>query len=126
MQLTELCEIWRLVGDYESGREMSAALTRVPCLRVPVSEFDKIAASLSASSSGHDPSQFFRSQARQATALFLVPTWVQVYEDDELRHGRRLATDQTVQPYRYTVVGIRDYGGVAYQDATALFCQRNQ
>lgn len=125
-QLTELCDIWRMLGAYEGGKEMGAAYTRVPCLRVPLSTFDKLAASLSAATTGTSPSEYFRSQARQATAVFLIPAWVGVQEDDELRYGRRIDVSGAVQPYSYTVVGIRDYDGIAYQDAKALFCQRNQ
>lgn len=126
MQLTERCDIWRMLGTYEGGKAMGAAYTQIPCLRVPISTLDKIASSLSAATSGSSPSEFFRSQARQATAIFLVPEWVSIMEDDELRFGRRHDTTGQIAQYRYTVAGIRTYDDFGYQDTHALFCQRLQ
>lgn len=126
MQLTERCDIWRMVGRYDGGKEESAVYTRIPCLRVPLGTFDKVASAMSASLSDNPPGQVFRDESRTAMALFLVENWVGVIEDDELRMGRRTTIDGTITQYRYTVSGIHDYDDFGYQNTLALFCERAQ
>jgi hypothetical protein len=123
-QLTERCDIWRMVGTFEGGKQMEAVYTRVPCLRVPISSFDKVANALVVRNTGNTES--FRSEGREATDVFLLPTWVPVQYDDELRRGRRTDITGQVVPYRYTVGGIRDYEGLGYQDTVAVFCAITQ
>lgn len=126
MQLTERCDIWGWVGEFDGSKQIKMLYEQIECLRVPISEMDKVAAALSTAMTNSTPTEYFRSQARQATALFLVPTWVNVREDNELRYGRRLDLTGAVQQHRYTVSGIRTYGTFGYQDNQALFCQRLQ
>jgi hypothetical protein len=109
-----------MVGAYEQGKTMKAVYTRVPCLRVPVSSFDKVANALMARDTGG--SESFRAEGRSSTDVFLVPKWVAVQTDDELRRGRRTDITGTVGPYRYTVDGLRDYEGLGYQSTVAVFC----
>lgn len=120
-QLTERTDLWRMVGTYDGGKTMKAVLTQVPCLRVPISSFDKLAAALTARDT--TPSESFRSQGRQSTDVFLLPAWVDVREDDELRRGRRTDITGTVVPFRFTVNGVRDYEQFGYQDTRAVFCE---
>lgn len=120
MQLTERCDVWRMVGSYDQGRQMTAVLTRVPCLRVPVSSFDKVAAALVARSTGN--SEGFRPEGRESTDVFLVAAWTGVQAEDELRQGRRVTVTGSVEPNRYVVNGVRDYDGFGYQDTLAVFC----
>lgn len=120
-QLTERCDVWRMVGTYEGGKTMQAVYTRVPCLRVPISSFDKLAAALTARDTS--PTESFRSQGRQSTDVFLLPAWADIREDDELRRGRRTDITGQVVPYRYKVNGIRDYETFGYQDTRAVFCE---
>lgn len=119
-QLTERTDIWRMVGAYDGGKTMKAVYTRVPCLRVPISSFDKVAAALVARSTGSTES--FRSEGRSSTDVFLLPSWVGVQVEDELRRGRRTDITGTVGQYRYTVDGLRDYEGLGYQSTVAVFC----
>jgi hypothetical protein len=123
-QLTERCDVWRMVGTYDAGKTEKPVYTRVPCLKVPMSSFDKVAQSLVGRSSA--ASESFRSGGRESTDLFLLPSWVPVLTDDELRRGRRVDVTGAVQPYRYTVNGIRDYEGLGYQDTIAVFCTATQ
>jgi hypothetical protein len=123
MQLTERTDVWRMVGTYDGGKTMQAVLTRVPCLRVPISSFDKLASALSASTRSNSPAEFFRSQGRESTDVFLLPAWVTVKTDDELRRGRRVDINGNAVPYRYTVNGVRTYETFGYQDQLAVFCQ---
>jgi hypothetical protein len=125
-QLTERCDVWRMVGVYDQGKTMTAVYTNAPCLRVPISGFSKLAAALSASSTAHSPSERFLIEARQATSVFLIPSWMRLFTDDELRRGRRVDINGNAVPYRYTVNGIRDYEGLGYQDTLAVFCQSLQ
>lgn len=126
MQLTDRCDVWRMVGTYDQGKTMQAILTRVPCLRVPVSEFDKVANALLASSRSSAPSENFRSGGRESTDVFLLPTWARVFAEDELRRGRYTDINSRVLQYRYIIGGARDYGGLGYQDTTAVFCTLTQ
>lgn len=119
-QLTERCDLWRMVGTYDGGKTMQAVYTRLPCLKVPMSSFDKLAGALVAHNSGSTES--FRSQARESTDLFLLPAWVAIQTDDEIRRGRRTDITGTVAAYRFTVNGLRDYEGLGYQDTLAVFC----
>ena len=123
-QLTEQCEVWRMVGQYDGGKQMEAVYTRVPCLRVPISSFDKVAAALVARSTGATES--FRSEGRTSTDVFLLPSWLSVQVEDEIRRGRRLDVRGAAVPYRYTVDGVRDYEGLGYQDTVAVFCAATQ
>lgn len=123
-QLTERCDVWRMVGTYDSGKQMKAVYTRVPCLRVPVSSFDKLASALAARSTGSTES--FRPEGRESTDLFLLPTTFQVQYDDEIRRGRRTDVTGTVVPYRFTINGIRDYETLGYQNTIAVFCTLTQ
>jgi hypothetical protein len=125
-QLTEFCHVVGWVGKFDGGREKSVKFHRVPCRRVPTSEMDKIAASLSAANTGSTPSEYFRSQARLSTAVFQIPKWVQVLEGDEIHHGRRTDVTGATKPFIWTIAGIRDYGDFAYQDTVMLFCDRSQ
>lgn len=125
-QLTDRCELWRFVGQYDASKNLQAVYTRVPCLRVPISSFDRLASAISASSRGTSPSESFRSEARESTDVFLVPNWVRILADDELRRGRRVDINGNAVAYRYTVDGIRDYDGLGYQDALAVFCRSLQ
>jgi hypothetical protein len=124
-----------MLGTYEEGKTMGAAYTRIPCLRVPISSFDEISSPLSSSTGTiqadrgtfpSPPSEYFHPEARQATAVFLVPQYVALLSEDELRHGRRTDITGTVQPYRYTVSGIQDYDTFAYQNIRLVFCMRMQ
>ena len=74
MQLTERCDIWRMLGTHDGGKQMGAAYTRIPCLRVPISTFDQISSALSAPTGSiqpdrgqfpSPPSEYFHPQARQ-------------------------------------------------------------
>lgn len=123
MQLTERTDIWRFVGAYDGGRTQQLVYTQVPCLRVPLSSFDKLAGALSSSMRPSVPSEYFRSEGRQATDVFLLPTWVAVRADDELRRGRRTDINGNVVANRYTVSGIRTFESFAYQDQQAVFCE---
>lgn len=123
-QLTELTDIWRMVGTYDGGKQMTAVYTRIPCLRVPISSFDKVAASLVARSTGS--TEGFHVEGRESTDIFLLPSWVPIQTEDELRRGRRTQVTGTVAQYRYTVNGIRDYEGLGYQDTVAVFCAVTQ
>lgn len=125
-QLTEKCDVWRMVGRYDGGKSMSAVYTAVPCLRVPISNFDKVAAALSAATTGSSPSESFQAQGRESTAVFLVPAYLVIQPDDELRRGRRIDINGNAVAYRYTVTGVRDYDGFAYQDTHAVFCRSMQ
>jgi len=125
-QLTEKCDLWRMVGAYDGGKSIQAVYTRVPCLRVPISSFDKVAGALLASTRSTSPSENFRSEARQSTDIFLVPAFVQVIADDELRRGRRVDINGNAVQYRYKVGGIQDYDGLGYQNVIAVFCQSLQ
>ena len=125
-QLTERCDIWRMTGRQDGGKIMKVVYPAVPCLRVPISSFDKVAAALSASTRDSSPSEYFRSEGRQSTDVFLLPRWVIVLTDDELRRGRRLDANGNPVQYRYTVAGIRDYETLGYQDTNAVFCQSMQ
>lgn len=119
-QLTERCDVWRFVQS-GSAKPITAVYTRVPCLRVPISSFDKVMAALSSATTDTQVSEYFRSEGRASTDVFLMPDWVNVRTDDELRRGRYLNNDgQTVQ-YRYNVDGIRTYESFAYQDTIAVF-----
>lgn len=121
MQLTERCDVWRMQGTYDQGRRETLVLSRVPCLRVPVSSFDKVASALVARSTGS--SESFRPQDRESTDLFLLPSWAAVQEEDEVRQGRRVDVTGAVQPNRYTVDGVREFTGLgSYQDTIAVFC----
>lgn len=122
MQLTEQCDVWRMVLQPGGGRMMSAVFTRVPCLRVPVSGFDKVAAALSNANTASAPSEFMHSEARESTDVFLVPDWLPLRTDDELRRGRYTDNNGTVVPHRYSVDGMRNYESFAYQDTKAVFC----
>jgi hypothetical protein len=122
VQLTETCDLWRMVLQPNGGREMSAVLTRVPCLRVPVSTIDKVEAALSAATTNTNPSEYFRSEARQSTDMFLLPDWLQVQTDDELRRGRYTDNNGDIVPYRYSVDGIRTYETFGYQGTICVFC----
>lgn len=135
MQLTERCDIWRMLGTYEGGKQIGAAYTRIPCLRVPISTFDQISASLSAATGTiqpdrgefpSPPSEFFHPLGRGSTAIFLIENHWSILAEDELRHGRRTDITGAVQPYRYTVAGIQDYDTFGYQDTRLIFCQRMQ
>ena len=126
MQLTEKTDLWRMVGAYDEGKTMQAILTRIPCLRVPISSFDTIASALSSSMKGNIPSEYFRAEGRDATDLFLLPAWVPVETDDELRRGRRTDINGAVVAYRFTVAGTRTYETFGYQDQQAVFCQSMQ
>lgn len=119
-QLTDRCEVWRFV-QADGSKPMTAVYTRVPCLRVPVSSFDKVAAALSAATTGTQPSEFTRSEARESTDVFLVPSWITLRTDDELRRGRYTDNNGTVVPYRYSVDGIRAYDSFGYQDTIGVF-----
>lgn len=123
MQLTERTDIWRMVGTYDAGKSMQAVYTQVPCLRVPISSFDKLAGALSSSMRPSMPSEYIRSEGRQATDVFLLPAWVAIQADDELRRGRRTDINGNVVAYRYTVSGIRMFESFAYQDQQAAFCE---
>ena len=121
-QLTDRCDIWRMVGQYDAGKQITAVYKTVPCLRVPISGFDRVANALAASTRDSSPSEYFRNEARESTDVFLIPTWVKVLTDDELRRGRRTDINGNAVQYRYTVDGIRDYDGLGYQDTFAVFC----
>lgn len=123
MQLTELTDIWRMVGSYDAGKTMQAVYTRVPCLRVPISSFDQLAQAMSAASSSSVPSESFTPQGRDSTDVFLLPSWISVQTDDELRRGRRVDINGNAAVYRYTVAGVREFETFAYQDQLAVFCQ---
>lgn len=125
-QLTERCDLWRMVGTDDGGKTMQIVYAHVLCLRVPISSFDKLASALSAATTGTTPSQFYRSEGRQSTDVFLVPSWLPVQTDDELRRGRRTDINGNPVQYRYTVAGIRDYEDFGYQDTNAVFCQSMQ
>lgn len=125
-QLTERCDIWRMVGTYDGGKQMQAVHTQVPCLRVPISSFDKLAGALAASMRGNIPSESFRSEGRESTDVFLIAAWMSVQPDDELRRGRRIDINGNAVPYRYTVGGVRAYEGFGYQDTHAVFCTSTQ
>lgn len=120
MQLTESCDIWRMVGTFDQGKTMTAVYKRVPCLRVPISSFDKVAAALAARNTGM--TEGFHVEGRESTDVFLLPSWVAVQSEDELRRGRFTGITGTVQQYRYTVDGARDYETFGYQDVIAVFC----
>ena len=119
-QLTERCDIWRMVGTYDGGKSMQAVYTRVPCLRVPISSFDKVAAALAARDTG--ATEGFHVEGRESTDVFLLPSWLPVKIEDELRRGRFTSVSGAVQQYRYTVDGTRDYETFGYQDVIAVFC----
>lgn len=119
-QLTERCDIWRFVQGDET-KPMTRVFTALPCLRVPVSSFDKVAAALSAATTDTQPSEFFRSESRESTDLFLVPTWANIRADDEIRRGRYTDNNGDPVQYRYSVDGIRTYESFAYQDTKAVF-----
>lgn len=119
-QLTERCDVWRMVGPYDGGKKMQAVFTRVPCVRVPISSFDKVAAALVARSTGGTES--FRPEGRSSTDVFLMPLWVSIKSGDEIRRSRRTDVTGAVVPKRYTVDGMRDYEGFGYQDTVAVFC----
>jgi hypothetical protein len=123
-QLTERTDIYRMVGTYDGGKTTQAVYTRVPCLRVPISSFDQVAAALVARTTGETES--FRSEGRSSTDLFLLPDWVNVQIEDELRRGRRTDITGAVVPFRYTVDGVRDYEGLGYQNTVAVFCTITQ
>lgn len=123
MQLTEKTDLWRMVGTYDGGKAMQAVYTRIPCVRVPISSFDTIAAALSSSMRSGIPSEYFRAEGRDSTDVFILPDWLQVQTDDELRRGRRVDINGTAVAYRYTVAGIRTFESFAYQDQQAAFCQ---
>jgi predicted ATPase len=125
-QLTERCDVWRMVGTYDAGKKMAAVYTAAPCLRIPISGFSKLAAALSASNRPSSPSERFLTEARQSTSVFLIPSWMRLFTDDELRRGRRVDINGNAVAYRYTVNGIRDYEGLGYQDTLAVFCQSLQ
>lgn len=121
-QLTERCELWRLTTNTESGKkQMTAILTAIPCLRVPISTFDKVAAPLSAPDTASIPAEYMHSQARQSTDVFLLPDWVAVRPDDEIRRGRRTNNVGQVVAHIYNVDGIRDYETFGYQNTVAVF-----
>lgn len=125
-QLTERCDIWRMAGNFDGSKSMQAIYTRTPCLRVPISSFDKVAAALVARSTGSTES--FRSEGLSSTDVFLLASWVPVQIGDELRRGRRVDLTGTVQPYRYTVDGLRDSLGLGYgyENLTAVYCTFTQ
>lgn len=118
-QLTERTDVWRMVGTYDGGKQMQAVFTRVPCIRIPISSFDKVAAALVARDTDNES---FRPQGRESTDVFLLPRRLLVLTDDELRRGRRTDITGRIQPYRYTVTGIQDYERIGYQDTIAVFC----
>jgi tRNA U54 and U55 pseudouridine synthase Pus10 len=124
MQLTERCDVWRFVGAYDGGKALQAVYTRVPCLRVPVSSFDKVATALAARDTG--ATEGFHVGGRQSTDVFLLPNSYPIQIEDELRRGRRTGITGTVQAYRYQINGIRDYETFGYQDTTAVFCTLTQ
>lgn len=125
-QLTETCAIYRMALQENGTKTLTAVYARLPCLRVPVSKFDVIAAPLSAATTTSPPSEFFRSEGRQSTDLFLVPAWVTVLPDDELQRGRFTNNDGQVVPYRYTVSGMQTFETLAYQDTLALYTYLTQ
>ncbi|MGH3415434.1 MAG: hypothetical protein ACRDSS_03105 [Actinocrinis sp.] len=123
MQLTQRCDLWRMVGRYDEGKTLQAVYTQLACLRVPISSFDKIAGALLASSRSSAPSENFRPEGRQSTDIFLIAAWVAVQADDELRHGRRVDINGNAVQYRYRVGGVQAFDGLGYQDRLAVFCQ---
>lgn len=123
-QLTQLCDVWRMVGQYDGGKQMQAVYTRVPCLRVPISGFDKVAAALVARSTGATES--FRPEGRTSTDVIFVPGWMHVQAEDEIRRGRRVDVTGAVVPHRYIVDGARDYEEFGYQDTLVVFCSATQ
>lgn len=124
-QLTERTDVWRMVGRFDGGKTEQPVYTRVPCLRVPISSFDKVTAALVARNTA-SAGESFRSEDRQSTDVFLLPSWVLVQTDDEFRRGRRTDNTGAAVPYRYTVNGVRDYEQFGYQDVIAVFCTSSQ
>lgn len=120
MQLTERCDVWRMVGAYDGGKAMQAVYTRVPCLRVPISSFDKVAAALAARNTGQ--SEGFHVAGRESTDVFLLQLGFDIRTEDELRRGRFVDVSGSVQQYRFTVNGVRDYESFGYQNTIAVFC----
>jgi hypothetical protein len=125
MQLTDQCDIWRLTLQENGTKQKQAILTRLPCLRVPISKFDVLAAPLSAANTNSVPSEFMHSEARGSTDVFLLPDWAVVRPDDELRHGRYTNNAGTLVAFIYTVSGIQTYGTFGYQDKIIVFCARS-
>jgi hypothetical protein len=129
MQLTDQCDLWRLVlqttGENNGKKLKQAILTAVPCLRVPISKFDVIASPLSAANTNSVPSQFMHSEARASTDVFLMPQYVEIRPDDELHRGRYTNNAGQLVAFIYTVNGIQTYDTFAYQDKIIVFCTRN-
>lgn len=129
MQLTDTCDIWRLVlqtSGANSGKKVKQAVyTRVPCLRVPISKFDVIASPLSTANTSSVPSEFMHSEARVSTDVFLVPVGTGVRLDDEIRRGRYINNAGQLTAYIYTVDGIQDHDGFGYQHTLTVFCTRS-
>lgn len=127
MQLTERCDIWRMVGQYDGGKKITAVYTRLPCLRVPISRFDKISTPFTVGGLLSGPSsEHFRPAGRTSTDVFLFPRWVTIRYDDELRRGRRTDNAGNVGPYRYTVDGVLDFEMQGYHDVQYAFASLTQ
>lgn len=91
-QLTGRCDLWRMVLQPSGQKLMVGYQTRVPCLRVAISGLDSLPAF-----------------ARESTDVFILPTWLAVREDDEIRLGRRVDADGNPSQYRYTIDGVRRF-----------------
>jgi hypothetical protein len=121
-QLTDTCEVWRLVLQENGKKQKQAILTRLACLKVPISKMDVVASPLSAALTTTIESEYMHSEARASTDVFLLPDWVQVRPDDEIRRGRRTNNAGTLVAFTYNVDGIQDHGLFGYQNTIAVFC----
>jgi hypothetical protein len=127
MQLTgkSRLAVWRFV-QAGSAKTMSAVYTSLPYVRVPISTFDQVVASLSSATTDTQPSDYWRSEGRDSTSIFLLPDWANVRTDDELRYGRYTDNNGDLVQYRYSVDGVRTYEGFGYQDTIAVFTRNLQ